>query len=383
MSVRAMRGVSHVGWRTRAAFGSVLLATMLRTTAAWAHMMPAQQGTLNVIDNAVFAALSVPCSALRGVDDNHDGRLSADEVRAGGAKIQAQLIRGLRFFDGRAPGRVDLVIPIAEPDERDPTSTAGSRHLLVLIKSTFAATPASLRIEIDLFGQTAAEQQITFKATRGADTEAAILSPHSNAHAFFQSPQRVVREYIALGLEHVLLGTDHLLFLLTIIVAVAGWRYWLGVLTSFTIAHSMTLTLALLGLLRVRAGFVEPLIAASIVLMALLNLRQRQPVASQRMVIVFACGLLHGLGFASAMTDLGLHGAHRALSIVGFNVGIELGQALFLGVLLGVSAGWRSAVRLRRRLPRADALGHITLERAASWSATVLGTFWLVERLRA
>jgi len=373
-----IRRASPHGWRVLA----TLVASLLLTTAAWAHMMPAQQGTLNILDNVVFAALSVPCSALRGIDDNHDGRVSQDELRAHSAEIQAQLTRAVRFFNGDVAGRLDLVMPMVEQDERDSTSMAGSTHVLVLMKSTFAAPPTALRLETELFGSAASEQQLTFKATRGADTEAAILTPRNSTHAFFRSPLRVLRDYVGIGVEHILLGTDHLLFLLTIIIAVAGWRYWLGVLTSFTIAHSITLTLALLGFVRVPSGIVEPLIAASIVLIALLNLWQREAVGTQRMAIVFCCGLLHGLGFASAIGDLGLHGTDRVVSIVGFNVGIELGQAIFLCAMLGLAELWRraSAVHIFTLLARLET--RTSFARMASWSATVVGTFWLLQRLR-
>ncbi len=380
---------NHNGWRVlfssisslKSALVCSLIATLLLTTAAWAHMMPAQQGTLNILENAVFAALSLPVSALRDADDNHDGRLSQAELLAHGADIQAKIGRRLRFYDGEVRGRLDLVMPMVEADERDSTSTAGSRHVLVLVKSTFASPPTALRIETELFGVSANEQQLTFKATRGTDTEAAILTPRNNAHAFFRSPARVLRDYVVIGVEHILLGTDHLLFLLTIIVAAAGWRYWLGVLTSFTIAHSITLTLAVFGIVRVPATIVEPLIAASIVLMAILNLRQRDAVPAHRLAIVFACGLLHGLGFASAIGDMGLHGTYRVVSIVGFNVGIELGQAMFLCVMLGLATLWRRARDMGSFAPLLRLEARTTFSRAASWCATVVGTLWLIERL--
>jgi hydrogenase/urease accessory protein HupE len=144
--------------------------------------------------------------------------------------------------------------------------------------------------------------------------------------------------------EHIVLGADHVLFLVTIIVAGAGWRYWLAVLTSFTLAHSITLTLGLLGWVKVNPAVVEPLIAASIVLMALLNLfnlirHNGQATSTARQTaVVFACGLLHGLGFASSMADMGLHGNYQLASLLGFNLGIELGQALCLVVVLACVA---------------------------------------------
>jgi hydrogenase/urease accessory protein HupE len=187
-------------------------------------------------------------------------------------------------------------------------------------------------------------------------------------------------DYTLLGVEHILLGWDHLTFLITVLVAATGWRYWWRVLTGFTLAHSITLTASLLGFLQVPAALVEPLIAASIVLMAGLNLFQLHAVIGQRLLIVFACGLLHGMGFASAIADLGLHGNHQWTSILGFNLGSELGQMLFLMTVLAVAwglrtSGWVQGVQQR--------IGGLTLEQCASALALVVGLFWLCERLVA
>jgi hypothetical protein len=152
------------------------------------------------------------------------------------------------------------------------------------------------------------------------------------------------------------------------------------VLTGFTLAHSITLTATLLGFLQVPAHVVEPLIAASIVLMAGLNLVQHRAVMGQRLLIVFACGLLHGMGFASAISDLGLHGTYQWTSILGFNLGIELGQMLFLLAFLAVTKGlgaWVLPQGWRQRT------GGLALERWVSVLALAAGLYWLAERLWA
>ena len=343
--------------------------------------MPAQQGTLNLLDKAVFVAVALPVSALSGVDDDHDGRLSEPELQAHVADINAQVARRFRLWDGDKAGQLDFLQVMTEPDERVPPAEvarmdrhAGAPYCLVLLKVSFGATPQALRLETDLFGAGSHEQQLTLKATRGADTEGVVLTPLHTGHRFFRSPSQVLLDYLVLGVEHILLGPDHLLFLLTVIVAAAGWRYWLGVLTSFTVAHSITLTMALLGWVQVSPRVVEPLIAASIVLMAVLNLWQGTAVPRQRMAIVFACGLLHGFGFASSMTDMGLNGAYRVTSLLGFNLGIELGQALFLLAVLGL-------VRGGRLIPVLSRSTRFSLVRLASGLAFGVGGFWFLERL--
>ena len=352
-------------------FGRACVLALCFPALLWAHLMPAQQGTLNVMDSSVFVAVALPASALSKVDTNHDGRLSPAELSAHMSEVQAQLTRRFRLFDGEQAGHVDFVQPMAEADERTGSSPdTGAPYFLALMKFSFSAAPQSLRMQTDLFGDRPEEQQLTFKATRGEEAEAVVLTPRHMEHSFFRGPWRVLQDYLLLGVEHILLGADHLLFLLTIIVAGVGWRYWLGVLTSFTVAHSLTLTAALFGWVHAAPALVEPLIAGSIVLMALLNLWGSQSDMGHRMAIVFACGLLHGLGFASAMGDMGLHGVHRAASIAGFNLGIELGQAGFLIVLLAVA---RMVSTIARPLP---------MTRMASLGAALVGAFWLLERLQ-
>jgi hydrogenase/urease accessory protein HupE len=172
--------------------------------------------------------------------------------------------------------------------------------------------------------------------------------------------------------EHILTGGDHLLFLLTIVIASASRRYWIRVVTSFTLAHSLTLTLSALGIVHVSAKFVEPAIAASIVLLAIDNIARPRAPGWGRVALVFGCGLLHGLGFASALGDLGVDGTHRIATLAGFNIGVEIGQFMFLGAFLGVLA----AVRLVTGRDPSN-----VFPRVASATAALLGCALLIQRV--
>jgi hydrogenase/urease accessory protein HupE len=338
--------------------------------------MPVQQGTLNVVDDAVFEVVSLPASAFSGVDDDGDGRLSDAEVARHEASLRDVLSRRYRLFDGDAPGQLELVLVRAEQDERSADSTVGAPCLVALLKTRFPVAPRALRLETDLFGAERATQQLTVKVTRGGEVELAVLTPRLPTHRFFRGALLALGDAVLTGVEHILLGLDHLCFLLTLVVAATGWRAWLAMLTSFTIAHSLTLLLALSGLVQVPAWLVEPAIAASIVCMAVMNLRSGRQRSKPRVVLVFACGLLHGLGFASALSALGLHGTHRALELLGFNVGIELGQGAFVLVVLALGfVGARVTARWAQ-VARVPALGSV-----ASVSALGLGAFWFVQRV--
>jgi hydrogenase/urease accessory protein HupE len=150
--------------------------------------------------------------------------------------------------------------------------------------------------------------------------------------------------YLRLGVEHVAAGVDHLLFVLGILLLVRGMRRTTLAISAFTIGHSITLALAALDLVRVPAAPVECAIALSILLLAVELARERPTLTREHPALVAgAFGLLHGLGFASALRGAGLPSDAIASSLLGFNVGVELGQLVFVALVLG-------AITLSRRI---------------------------------
>jgi hydrogenase/urease accessory protein HupE len=177
------------------------------------------------------------------------------------------------------------------------------------------------------------------------------------------------RGFFLLGVEHIATGYDHLLFLLALLIAGPGLRVAAAIITSFTVAHSVTLGLATLDLVRLAPAVVEPLIAASVLFVGIENLRAR-PLAP-RWMTTFGFGLVHGLGFATALRDLGI-GASAAEAIVpllGFNLGVETGQLAVAALVLPLI--WR----VQRR--------HVLFVRVATTSSVVVaiaGAGWLIQR---
>ncbi|OYU46043.1 MAG: hypothetical protein CFE44_04255 [Burkholderiales bacterium PBB4] len=353
-----------------------------------AHLMPAQQGSVNIVGTAAYVVLAVPVSSMHGADDNRDGRLSDLELLTHRDLVARQVADRFGIFEGDVRTPAQVLQLVAEPDERQlahpPMATgpdAGTTHFLVMMRHSLQSKNLALRVDTDLFGVMAHEAQLTLKLTQGGLTEAAVLTPTHHSHRFFQPASQVLQDYLALGVTHILLGLDHLLFLLTLIVGAQGWRHWIGVLTGFTVAHSMTLGASMLGLVQASPQWVEPGIAASIVLMAALNLTRAKVQPLWRLGMVASCGLLHGLGFAGSMAQLGLHGIYRATSLIGFNVGIEIGQALFLVLAWGLVRGLQAVLTRRAVASRASPRLAQASGMAASVCAMVLGSFWLLERL--
>ena len=179
------------------------------------------------------------------------------------------------------------------------------------------------------------------------------------------------RQYLALGVRHILTGYDHLLFLAGLLVVCRRFRTVAAVVTCFTLAHSVTLALAALGVANIPARIVEPLIAATIVFVGLENLfRGDEP--RGRWALTFGFGLVHGLGFARALRDIGLgsYGTSVVGPLLGFNLGVELGQ-LAVAALLLTLLGWL------RRVPAFARYG----TRAISVAVAAIGLGWLIQRL--
>lgn len=217
---------------------------------------------------------------------------------------------------------------------------------------------------------------VRVERTDGSEQLGRIL-PIEPSFTLKPSPGRgeVVTTYTMLGAGHILLGVDHLLFVLALIMIVRSTRLLLVTITAFTIAHSVTLVLATLGFMRIPGPPVEAIIALSIVFVAaeILHLRQgREGLAVRKpWLVAFTFGLLHGLGFAGALAEVGLPQNAIPLALLFFNVGVEIGQLLFI-----------AAVLLVINLSKAY-LGQTVLCRAPAAFAYGIGgmaSFWVIER---
>jgi hydrogenase/urease accessory protein HupE len=183
----------------------------------------------------------------------------------------------------------------------------------------------------------------------------------------------VIADYSRLGVEHILTGFDHLLFVVALTLLVRRRRMLLATITAFTVAHSLSLALTVLGLVHVPPPPVEACIALSIVLVCAECLRPNDSLTTRApWVVAFAFGLLHGLGFASALLDIGVPEQHVPTALLCFNVGVELGQ---LAIVVAVLAIRHVAARLR-----AD---RGWMRTAIIYAMGSLAAFWSLDRIRA
>ncbi len=184
----------------------------------------------------------------------------------------------------------------------------------------------------------------------------------------------VVKTYTILGIEHILLGIDHLLFVLALIMITRGKWKILKTITAFTLAHSITLSLAALGIVNFPGPPVEAVIALSIVFLAseiMRNLEGEQTLTGRKpWIVAFTFGLLHGFGFAGALADIGLPQNEIPLALAFFNIGVELGQIMFVVVMLFVIY----LIQLKKEWP-------MYLKKVPAYAIGSLAAFWMIERI--
>ncbi|GAB4537433.1 MAG: HupE/UreJ family protein [Roseibium sp.] len=220
---------------------------------------------------------------------------------------------------------------------------------------------------------------VRLEASDGS-AESLVLSPAERTATFAEitSSLSVVQAYFVLGVEHIWFGIDHLLFVLTLLLLADGWRRLLALITAFTVAHSITLSLASLSLATVPGAPVEALIALSIVLAAAEGIKPAEErtslMARAPWVVAFAFGLLHGFGFAGALSEIGLPQSDVLLSLLFFNVGVEAGQIAFVACVIGAT------VLLGRLAGRGFAR---TVGRVVTYGAGSIAAFWFFERAAA
>ena len=308
-----------------------------------------------------------------GLDQDGDGKLTWDEIRARHAAIAAYALERLALTTSQGPCTLKANQQLID------NHTDGAYSVL-RFTATCPAAVKSLDLDYRLFADVDPQHKGLLRLTHDGATSTAIFDPqHARQTLPVAAPDRwrQFATYIKEGVWHIWIGYDHILFLLSLLLPAVllappannlrgAFIDVLKVVTAFTLAHSLTLTLASLSLISLPSRLVESAIAASVVLAAVNNIyplfRTRRPVAA------FAFGLLHGFGFASVLGDLGLPQGALITSLLGFNVGVELGQLCIVAVFLPLAYVLRHTRFYRWLLTGGSAL------------IALLALAWFVER---
>jgi len=213
-------------------------------------------------------------------------------------------------------------------------------------------------------------------------TQVVRLSPSVPSFIVADSPSfmGVAKTYLVLGVRHIWKGVDHLLFVACLILIAGTWRRILVTVTGFTIAHSITLGLSTLGFIRIPVPPVEATIALSIVFLATEIARRRRDTLTWRYPIVVSAlfGLLHGFGFASALGEIGLPQVEIPAALLFFNVGVEIGQIIFVGAVLGLFWGVSNVARSIQAFS-GDWL--LRFEKPLAYPVGIVAMYWTTQRI--
>jgi hypothetical protein len=325
-----------------------------------------------------------------GLDADGDGQITWGEVRARHAEIAAYAQARLAV---KADG-ADCAISIGAQMVDDHTDGAYTVLPLQFLCGS-ATAPTRLDIDYRLFADIDPQHRGLLNLTAAGLTRTAVLGPQAAQQVFAlaeTSAWRQFASYAREGVWHIWIGFDHILFLLSLLLpAVLVWQglhhgggksrgrwapvgrfseaFWdvLRIVTAFTVAHSITLSLATLGYLSLPSRVVESAIAASVVLAALNNV---WPLfRGRRWAVAFLFGLIHGFGFASVLSDLGLPQDTLLLALLGFNLGVEGGQLAIVVAFLPLAFALRRTVFYRR-----------VVLWGGSLLIAVLAAVWLAER---
>jgi hypothetical protein len=370
-----------IGHRGGFRVAGVLVAFALVSTA---HAHIASNGFLvaNVSGNDVTGSMELAVRDVElavGTDANRDGEITWGELRGGGPKLERYLAEHLSL--AAQNDECKLSFQALEVNDR-----ADGSYAWLPFTARCPVAVHQLTIHYTLMEGIDPSHRGLLTLTAGQVVQTGVLGGATARVAFAvfsPSRWRTFAEYWRAGIWHILSGIDHLLFLLSLLLPAVLFRrggQWqpvpevrpafisiLKVVTAFTLAHSLTLTLAALNIVRLPSRLTESVIAASIIVAALNNIFPL--VTENRARIAFAFGLLHGFGFASVLADMGLPNGARLVSLLAFNLGIESGQLAVVLAVMPLIYGFRSGAFYRRAV--------------MPWGSAVIAAValvWLVQR---
>ena len=352
------------------------LAGVLALTFAWralGHDVGLSTATIRLQAGAVEVTVGFAvrdADALADLDADHDGKVTQKEFDVRQERVHAILSAGCVFSN--ANSRVPPASVRSQLNEADSIETrlvfpvpktGGGEISFPVIRELSAGHRMFVRV-LGASGETLAEQLLS------GDSPPIALPVTADTGSHATEVPRSFTGFLLLGIEHIGTGYDHLFFLFGLLLVTRRLKSALAVITSFTVAHSLTLAAATLNLVALRPAITEPLIALSIVYVGVENLaRHGEP--KHRWLLTFAFGLIHGFGFASVLHDLGVGaGGGAVLPLFAFNLGVELGQLSIAAIFLPLL--WHLAARphfQRRWLPASCAV------------IIAAGGFWFCQRV--
>lgn len=357
------------------------------STFAFAHKPSDSYLSIDINNNHLSGHWDIALRDLDfaiGLDNNNDGMITWGELRSKTSEINQYVFSRLELsVSGKA-------CPHQQSEMKVDEHTDGKYAVLYFNNDCGVAKFDNLTVTYRLFADLDSQHRGLLNLTHDNVDTAAVIVPSQPPRLFnlssTSSHLTEAMDFIREGIWHIWLGYDHILFLLSLLIPsvlvyrTSKWQpvanfniaFWdvLKVVTAFTLAHSITLSLATLGFVELPSRWVESAIAASVILAALNNI---VPIFTEkRPLLAFAFGLIHGFGFASVLVGLGLNDSSRLWGLLGFNLGVEIGQLAIVILFLPMAY----------QLSRYPLYKPIVLK-YCSFGIACLATLWLLERALA
>jgi hydrogenase/urease accessory protein HupE len=331
--------------------------------------------TIRQHTNSLEATLTLAvkdAAQVADLDQNHDGTVSQTEFGRGQSQLDAAVARQIVIAaDGKVVKDSSIHSGLDENNNVEVLlnfDAVAFPHLEIQSK-IIASLPLGHRQYLQV--QNSRGDTIFERLLSAAADRATVEMPDAHSSTSALEAVSSFTNFLCLGVKHILTGYDHLLFLFGLLLVARGFFSSLGIITSFTIAHSITLAVATLHLVQIPSRIVEPLIAASIVFVGAENLL-RGDIPKARRLVPFGFGLIHGFGFASALREarIGSGTGGIVLPLFSFNLGVELGQIMVAALALPIIWKLReNPMFIARWAP------------ACSAAVVLLGSFWFVQRV--
>ena len=344
-----------------------MLVALAVAHPAFAHPVPFSYLDVEMRERAVDVSLVVHIFDLA-----HDLQVTPAErlLEAGMASERAAAIRSLLGH------RLELTAdghPLI-PEWSAPEVLPQRQSVMLKLRYPIAASPGALAVAAAMFPYDPNHQTFVNVYEQGTLTTQMILDRAHRRIEYFPGTQQgrlaLVRKFIGAGMHHILIGPDHILFLIGLLLLGGTLRRLLLVVTSFTVAHSITLSLAVLNIVTPPARLIEPAIALSIIYVGADNLLVRGG-RDVRVWIAFSFGFIHGFGFANVLREMELPRRALGWSLFSFNLGVEIGQLLVVAAVAAALAALKSRSESARR----------QVAFAGSVLVIVAGAFWFVQRV--
>jgi hydrogenase/urease accessory protein HupE len=353
----------------------VVLFSLLPLQYAKGHDPGLSSLTIRQRTDSLEATLTLAvkdAAQLADLNENHDGNVTQIEFARGQPQLDAAVARGVVIAaDGKVAQAKSIRSHLDQNNNVEVRLDFGATVFSSFEIQSKLIASLSLGHRQFLQVQNSAGETVFERLLSATADHATVQLPHTKANIAAFEAVHSFANFLSLGVKHILTGYDHLLFLFGLLVVAQGFLSSLNIITSFTIAHSITLVAATFNLVQIPSRIVEPLIAASIVYVGIENILH-SGVPKARRLVPFGFGLIHGFGFASVLREIGIGTGTGgvALPLFSFNVGVELGQIMVAVVALPIIWKLRAnPVFIARWVP------------ACSAAVVLLGSLWLVERV--